>query len=132
MRSIYRGTFIANILRTAREKDLTNVEGVVNSERDVSLGPASVDLAFLADTYHHFEYPESMLASIHSALRPGGRRVVIDFRRDPRYSSRWVMGHVRAGRKTVIEEITAAGFLLIDDKPMLRNNYYLVFSKPGT
>jgi len=54
---------------------------------------------------------------------------VIDFRRDPRHSSSWVMGHVRAGKDAVIEEITRAGFRLIDDKAMLRTNYYLVFSR---
>lgn len=122
--------FVENILRSAREQGLANVEGVVNSHRDVSLPPGSIDLAFLVDTYHHFEYPMSMLSSIHQALKPGGRLIVIDFRRDPRHSSRWVMGHVRAGRDTVVDEITQAGFRLIDDKPLLRTNYYLIFSKP--
>ena len=122
--------FVENILRSARDQGLANVEGVVNSHTDVSLPPASIDLAFLVDTYHHFEYPMSMLSSIHQALKPGGRLIVIDFRRDARHSSRWVMGHVRAGRDTVIDEITRAGFRLIDDKPLLRTNYYLLFSKP--
>ena len=122
--------FVENILRSGREQGLTNIEGIVNSDRDVSLPANSIDLAFLVDTYHHFEYPLSMLASIRKALRPGGRLIVIDFRRDPRYSSNWVMGHVRAGRETVIDEITRAGFRLTDDKPMLRSNYYLVFTRP--
>ncbi len=121
--------FIENILRTARERGLTQVEGVVNGQKDVSLPLGSIDLAFLVDTYHHFEYPASMLSSIHESLKPGGRLIVIDFRRDPRHSSRWVMGHVRAGKNTVIDEITRAGFRLIDDKAMLRTNYYLVFGR---
>ena len=95
----------------------------MNSDKDAALPPASIDLAFLVDTYHHFEFPISMLSSIHQALKPGGRLIVIDFRRDPRHSSRWVMGHVRAGRDTVVDEITRAGFRLIDDKPLLRTNY---------
>jgi len=122
--------FVENIVRTAREQGLDNVEGIVNSARDVSLPPASIDLAFLVDTYHHFEYPASMLSSIRQALRDGGTLIVIDFRRNPSFSSRWVMGHVRAGRETVIDEVTRAGFQLVDDKPLLRTNYYLVFSKP--
>jgi len=39
------------------------------------------------------------------------------------------MGHVRAGKDVVIDEITKAGFRLIDDKALLRTNYYLVFRK---
>lgn len=122
-------TFVNNIMRAAGQHGYSNIEGVVNTDRDVSLPAASVDIAFLVDTYHHFEYPRSMLASIHASLKPGGTLVVIDFRRDPGRSSRWVMGHVRAGKDTVIEEITQAGFRLSDDKPILRTNYFLVFSK---
>ena len=121
--------FIENIVRTSQQRGFLNVEGVVNGHKDVSLPPDSIDLAFLVDTYHHFEYPASMLSSIHRSLRPGARLVVIDFRRDPRHSSSWVMGHVRAGREAVIDEITRAGFRLIDDKALLRTNYYLVFSR---
>jgi len=124
-------TFVENILRTCREQGLANVTGIVNSPRDAGLPDASIDLAFITDTYHHFEYPESMLASIHRALRQGGRLIIIDFRRDPRISSRWVMGHVRADRTQVIHEIQAAGFRLVADRPLLRTNYFLEFRKSG-
>jgi len=122
-------TFIENIVRSCRDQGFTNVEGVVNSHRAVSLPPDSIELAFLVDTYHHFEYPPSMLSSIRKSLRAGGTLIVIDFRRDPQHSSNWVMGHVRAGKDVVIDEITKAGFHLIDDKALLRTNYYLVFRR---
>ncbi len=121
--------FIENIMRINREQGLNNVEGIVSTARDVSLSPASIDLAFISDTYHHFEYPASMLTSIYKALRPGGKMIVIDFRLDPAISSRWVMGHVRANSDTVIDEITAAGFHFVEEKPVLRTNYFLVFNK---
>lgn len=124
-------TFIENILRISRQQGQTNVEGVVNTAKDVMLPAASIDLAFTVDTYHHFEYPRSMLASIHRALRPGGRLIVIDFRKHPARSSNWVMGHVRANRQTVIDEITLAGFVLLGDRPLLQTNYFLEFRKPG-
>ena len=121
--------FVENILRMSREQGLTNIEGIVNSPRDAMLDAESIDLAFTVDTYHHFEYPKSMLASIHKALRSGGRLIVIDYRKHPGKSSRWVMGHVRADRKKVIAEITSAGFLQIADKPLLGANYFLEFRK---
>lgn len=123
--------FVENILRTSREQGFVNVEGVINSDKDVSLPADSIDIAFLVDTYHHFEYPVSMLASIRRSLRAGGALIIIDFRRDPHRSSSWVMGHVRAGKDAVIDEVSKAGFQLIDDKPLLRTNYYLVFRKPA-
>ena len=70
-----------------------------------------------------------MLASMHKALRSGGRLIVIDFIKQPGKSSQWVMGHVRADKRKVIDEITSAGFELIDDKPLLRSNYFLEFRK---
>jgi len=115
-------TFIDNILRTCREQGLANVEGIVNPPRETGLPDASVDLAFVTNTYHHFEYPQSMLASIRRALRSDGRLIVIDFRRDPRINTPWIMGHVRAGKDTVIGEIGMAGFRLIADKPVLKSN----------
>ena len=121
--------FVENILRVSRQQGLMNVKGVVNSPSDVMLDAETIDLAFTVDTYHHFEYPQSMLASIHKALRSGGRLIVIDFRKQPGKSSGWVMGHVRASKTKVTEEITSAGFVLIDDKPLLDTNYYLEFRK---
>jgi ubiquinone/menaquinone biosynthesis C-methylase UbiE len=124
-------TFIDNILRTCREQGLRNVEGIVDTSRDVGLPDASIDLAFISDTYHHFEYPVSIMASIHRALRAGGRLIIIDFRRDPRINPPWIMGHVRAGKATVIREVEAAGFRFIAESPVLRTNYFLVFEKTG-
>ena len=122
-------TFIENILRTCREQGLGNVEGIVNTPRDVTLPDASIDLAFMTDTYHHFEYPASMLASLRRALRTGGELVIIDFRRDSGVSPPWIMGHVRAGKDTVIREVQAAGLRFVEEKPVLRSNYFLVFKK---
>ena len=122
-------SFVENILRTCREQGLANVAGIVNTPRDAGLPADSIDLAFLADSYHHFEYPVSMLASIHRALRSDGRLIIIDFRRQPGRSSQWVMQHVRAGRDSVLREIQAAGFQLVADRPLLASNYFLEFRK---
>ena len=127
---ISRG-FVENIMRRARAAGLVNVVGVVNDSTGIGLAPESIDLAFLCDTYHHFEQPQAMLASIRRALRPGGRLVIIDYRREPGVSSRWILEHVRAGREQVIGEVTRAGFELVKELRLLKDNYFLVFRKPG-
>ena len=96
---------------------------------DIGLPADAIDLAFISDTYHHFEYPQQTLASIHQALRSEGRVIIIDFRRDPRISSNWVMEHVRGNKAQVIQEMQVAGFRLVDDKPLMRTNYFLEFVK---
>ena len=63
--------------------------------------------------YHHLEKPEKTLASIHQALRPGGRLVVIEFDRVEGKSSAFVLKHVRASQAVFRKEIEAAGFSAI-------------------
>jgi ubiquinone/menaquinone biosynthesis C-methylase UbiE len=123
--------FIERIRAFAAAEGLRNVEAVLNDDRDVALPGASVDLAFLCDVYHHFEYPADMMASIRRALRPGGRLVVIDFKREEGISEPWILEHVRTGRDDVVAEIEAAGFRLIGERAILDQNYYLLFEKPS-
>jgi len=122
-------TFIDKILERTADYHVTNVTGVLGNQRDTGLAPGSVDLAFLCDTYHHFEYPKAMLASIALALRPRGELVVIDYRRQVGVSSPWVLGHVRASEAQIIEEIEAAGFVRVPSEDFLRDNWFARFRK---
>jgi predicted methyltransferase len=121
--------FIEHILQTARSRDLHNIEGIVNTQQSTRLPAESVDLVFMCDTYHHLEYPQTTLASIHQALRQNGQLVIIDFRKQPGLSSSWVMSHVRADETTVIREVESAGFKLIGQPALLRENFFLKFVK---
>ena len=121
--------FVDASVQRARDNGLNNVVGVVNDPRSVRLPPDSVDLVFCSDTYHHFEYPQSTLRSIHSALRPSGELVVIDFKRIPGVSHPWVLGHVRAGEAEVTAEIEAAGFELTERLDFMQTQYYLRFRR---
>lgn len=121
--------FVDSTVQRAHDQGLSNVIGVVNDQRSINLPDSSIDLAFTSDTYHHFEYPQSTLRSIHRALRPDGEFVVIDFIRIPGVSSPWVLGHVRAGEEQVTREIEAAGFELIERLGFMQTQYYLRFRK---
>lgn len=121
--------FIRNIVKHAKQSGLNNIEGIVNTGKSIKLAANTIDLAFVCDTYHHFEYPQAMLHSIRKALRSNGRLVVIDFKKDLKLSSPWVMGHVRANQKTVRQEIERAGFRHLKDDDMLQGNFFMVFEK---
>jgi ubiquinone/menaquinone biosynthesis C-methylase UbiE len=123
--------FIEHINVTARDAGLENVTGIVNSQSSINLPPQSVDLVFICDTYHHFEAPEKILASISRALKPGGQLVLIDFERVPGTSREWVVSHVRAGREVFRGEIEAAGLEFVEQRaiPGFSENYFLRFVK---
>lgn len=122
--------FLRGIEARARQAGLKQLRTLLGGARDARLPANGVDLVFTSDTYHHFEYPQAMLASLHAALKPGGRLIVIDYEKIPGRSSPWVMGHVRADRETVIAEVGAAGFVLERTHGFLRENYFLEFRKP--
>lgn len=123
--------FLDHIRRRAAAAGFKNVRTVLATERSVELAPRSVDLAFVCDTYHHFEYPRHTLASLHRALKPGGELVLVEFRRVPGESSDWVLNHVRAGEEVFTAEIEAAGFKQVGRADFLRENYLVRFRKVG-
>lgn len=120
------------VRRRVKAEELHNVEVVQSDEKSAKLGDRKVDRVFVCDTYHHFEYYESMLASIMDALKPGGELILIDFNRIPGTSREWVVNHVRADKQTFQAEVEAAGFEFIDEVriPEFKENYLLRFRKP--
>ncbi|OAI48231.1 hypothetical protein AYO44_07670 [Planctomycetaceae bacterium SCGC AG-212-F19] len=122
--------FIEHIEKSCKDEGIKNVTGVVCTADNVKLPPKSIDVAFVCDTYHHFEFPFKTVASLHEALRPGGQVIVIDFHRIEGKSSAWVLGRVRAGQEVVVKEITQAGFKLVgEEKLPLKENYFVRFEK---
>jgi SAM-dependent methyltransferase len=124
--------FLDHLRERAGKRDLGRIHVVEGGERSARLADASIDVAFLCDTYHHFEHPKEMLASLHRALRPGGRLVVVDFERIEGTSRKWVLEHVRVGRQGVSDEIVGAGFSLDGQLHVegMTQNYMLQFRRP--
>ena len=124
--------FVDHMNDRADARGQGQVEARLCSERSIDLPDGAIDVAFVCDVYHHFEYPRSSLASIYASLRPGGSLVIIDFERIPGVSREWVLGHVRAGKPEVITEVQSAGFRLAEEVRIagFRESYFLRFRKP--
>ncbi len=122
--------FIDHIKTISAEHGKRNIEGIVCSERSADLPAQSIDLAFICDTYHHFEYPHDTMASIHAALKPGGKLVIVDFIRVEGRSNDWTLNHVRCGMGGVIDEVQQAGFEFVEKKAVpMDDQYVIVFTK---
>lgn len=121
--------FLDHIEETCKQEKLSNVTYVLCTETSTKLPAESIDVAFVCDTYHHFEFPYRTLASIHQALKPGGQLIVIDFHRIEGKSRDWVLHHVRAGEEVFTREILEAGFQAHGKEEMLAENYFLRFEK---
>lgn len=123
--------FVERVGKMSDILNLGNVTPVLCGQDDVRLAPGSIDVAFICDVYHHFEYPAASLASLHKAMVPGGKLVVIDFERIPGKSRDWTLNHVRAGKETFRKEIEQAGFEFVEEVkiPSFQENYFLRFKR---
>jgi len=123
-------TFLERIRERVRAEGLSNVTVVRGEETATGLAPASLDLAFMCDTYHHIEHPEAYMRSLFRTLRPGATLVLVDMKRSKGESSSAVLRHVRANKATVIAEVEQAGFVFESETDLLEKNYYLHFRRP--
>ncbi len=119
--------FLEHLDNQIEKNEWNNVETVLCTERSAELPKKSIDMAFICNVYHHFEYPIDSLASIHEALKTKGRLVLIDFKRIEGVSSEWIMGHMRAGQAVFEKEIQAAGFRKVEEEKQLLSDNYMVF-----
>ena len=70
------------IRRKADSEHLANIVVVEGTETDARLPDNSIDLALLVDVYHEFSNPRAMVDSIRRALKPDGRLVLIEYRKE--------------------------------------------------
>ena len=70
--------FLDHIEATSREAGQLNVDTLLVTADSTELPPKSVDVAFICDTYHHFEFPAKTMESLYRAMKPGGRVAISD------------------------------------------------------
>lgn len=121
--------FLKHIDETCKKAGIKNVKTVLSKDDSSELPRGSVDVVFLCDVYHHFEFPAKTLATLHAALKPGGRIVMVDYRRIKGKTSEYLMKHVRAGQEVFTREIEAAGFKFDHEEKFLKDNYMIEFKR---
>jgi len=121
--------FLRHINDRAREAGFKNVEARFCTRTSIMLPEASVDFGFLCDVYRHFDHPRSSMASVHAALRPGGRLVVIDFSTLPGVSAQWVLEQVRTEKQELIAQIEGSGFKFMGEEELLDESWFLTFER---
>jgi SAM-dependent methyltransferase len=73
---------LAILSRRIEVKRITNVTLVQGTVDDPNLAPASVDLELMVDVYHELSQPQTMLQRLREALKPGGRLVLLEYRKE--------------------------------------------------
>ena len=119
--------FLAGAKQRAANQKLTNVTFVKGTETDPNLPEAAVDVVLALDVYHHFDYPDKMLAAIHKALKPNGRLVIVEYYKRPEaMPGGRAVTHIRLDMPDVIKEIEANHFHLIAEKEHIPDSQYML------
>jgi SAM-dependent methyltransferase len=118
---------LARRLSNSKITNVTLIEGTID---DPKLPPASVDLEIMVDVYHELSQPQAMLRHLREALKPGGRLVLLEYRKeDPTVPIK--PEHKMSVAEAKIE-VEAEGFTLAKVDEALPRQHILIFTaKPS-
>jgi ubiquinone/menaquinone biosynthesis C-methylase UbiE len=114
------------LARRLAARSITNVTLVQGTIDDPKLDPASVDLEIMVDVYHELSQPQAMLRHLRAALKPGGRLVLLEYRKeDPtvpiKFEHKMSVAEARM-------ELEAEGFTLAKVDEALPRQHILIFT----
>jgi len=112
--------------RRLERKKIANVTIVQGTIDDPGLAAASVDLELMVDVYHELSQPQAMLRRLREALKPGGRLVLLEYRKeDPGIPIR--LEHKMTVQEAKLE-VEAEGFTLSKVDESLPRQHILSFT----
>ncbi len=109
----------------ARREHLTNLVPV-QARADAANLPEPVDVVLVVDTYHHVGNRPQYFAKLKSSLRSTGQLAIVDFKAD---SPSGPPVQYRIPPERVTEELSTAGYSLVETFQFLPRQYFLVFRK---
>ena len=117
-----------DLLRSnAAKAGVTNVETVLGFATDPKLPPGQIDLIILVDVYHEFSQPQKMLQGIRAALKPDGRLVLLEYRKeDPAVP---ILPDHKMSVAQAKTEVEAEGFKLDSVIETLPRQHIFIFMK---
>lgn len=109
------------------KRKITNVQPILSTESNPKLTANSVDMAILIDAYHEFSYPREMIDHIVSALKPGGRIVLVEYRaEDPNVPIKELH---KLSVTQATKEMKAAGLKLLRNDDRLPQQHIMFFGR---
>jgi ubiquinone/menaquinone biosynthesis C-methylase UbiE len=124
---VYAVDIDEKLLHMSADGAPANLETVLATTDDPRLPDASVDTIFFCNVLHHIENRPVYYAKLASALKPGGRIVIVDFYKKP-----LPVGPPETMKLTseeVVGEFAKAGFRESKSLDFLPYQYMLIFRK---
>ena len=117
------------LIANMRSRGIANVEPVLATQEDPGIPlDGSIDLVLLVDVYHELAYPEATMRQVLRSLKPGGRLVLVEYRKeDPSIP---IHPLHKMSIKQVRKEIEPVGFEFARVLHFLPTQHIIVFAKP--
>jgi len=119
--------FLASAKQRVKNQKLENVTFIKGTETDPMLPEGAVDIVLALDVYHHFDFPDKMLAAIHKALKPEGKLAIVEYYKRPEAMANGrAVTHIRLDMPDVIKEVEANHFHLLSEREHIPDSQYLL------
>jgi len=113
--------------QNASKAKVANVETVLGTQTDPKLPAGQLDLILLVDVYHEFSQPQQMLRKMREALKPDGRLVLLEYRKeDPSVP---IKPEHKMSVQEVKTELEAEGFRMDQVLEILPRQHILILKK---
>jgi ubiquinone/menaquinone biosynthesis C-methylase UbiE len=110
-----------------KKENITNVTLIPGEVDNPRLPASALDFELMVDVYHEFSAPQTMLRHLREALKPDGRLVLLEYRKeDPSIPIR--PDHKMSVAEAKLE-VEAEGFRLSQVDESLPRQHILVFTK---
>lgn len=73
---------LRRLRQNAADAGFSNIELILGSQADPKLPAGKLDLILLVDVYHEFSQPQAMARKMREALKPDGRLVLLEYRKE--------------------------------------------------
>jgi SAM-dependent methyltransferase len=111
----------------SKDEKITNIEPILGSDRSPNLTENSIDLAIMVDAYHEFEYPREMMQAIVKALKPEGRVILVEYRKENPLIL--IKGLHKMSQTQVKKELSIVGLTWQETKNILPQQHLMIFQK---
>ncbi|PKV63076.1 class I SAM-dependent methyltransferase [Pontibacter ramchanderi] len=119
--------FIKTLKERRSKEEANHVMVVKGDSLEVNLPAHSIDIALMVDVYHELAYPKEILQSIHEALKPDGKLLLLEYKaEDPDVRIRELHKMTAA---QIRKELEANGFRLQRQEDFLPIQHFMLFEK---
>ena len=112
----------------AEKEGLANLTAVEGTADDPKI-PQPVDVVFICNVYHHIEDRAGFFGRLRASLQPGGRLVLVDFKKDAPEDAPGPPAKHRVAAEQMAAELAEAGYTHVStDSELLPYQYVIMFT----